>query len=99
MYLSTFILFLCCVQGEAQNRYIELVSSLLKVARSTETQEDTGKYKWIKAESDGNIFKITFNRPHRKNAFNYDVGVYSLLCFCMCVGIQMYQKGHFNSQL
>ena len=63
----------CTVQDEAQKKYIELVNQLAGAASESETPVETGKYKTLLVERDGKAFKITLNRPSKKNAITYEV--------------------------
>lgn len=83
-YLPLFYLIFFFVSKEdAKKQYIDLVTSLggdlgsdsSKGKRETKaaSSEASGKYKTIIVEKTGKVFKITFNRPDKKNALTPEV--------------------------
>ncbi|XP_041376309.1 enoyl-CoA delta isomerase 2-like [Gigantopelta aegis] len=60
-------------RDEAQKKYIELVNELAGAVAESETPTQTGKYSTLIVERDGKTFKITLNRPSKKNAITYEM--------------------------
>ena len=64
-------------QDAAKQKYIDLVQGLAAQEAPTETpgggSGDAGKYKTISVNTDGGQFRITLNRPTKKNAINFEV--------------------------
>ncbi|VDI51759.1 peroxisomal 3,2-trans-enoyl-CoA isomerase [Mytilus galloprovincialis] len=62
-------------QDEAQKAYIDLVHSLAgedsPSQASVSSTESAGKYETVAVTLNDGIFKITLNRPAKKNAINY----------------------------
>jgi len=64
-------------QTDAQKKYVELVEQLVtqdKGAQQQTTQTSaSGSYKTLAVEKIGKAFRITFNRPEKKNAISRDM--------------------------
>ncbi|XP_050397648.1 enoyl-CoA delta isomerase 2 isoform X1 [Patella vulgata] len=63
-------------QDEAQKKYIDLVNELVAAESATSSaSESTGdsKFKMINVTKENKIYKITLNRPKKKNALNHQM--------------------------
>lgn len=73
LYMSVYSFFF---QDDAKKAYIALVEGLAgKDAPVEASSEPTGKYETLKVSSENGIFRITLNRPTKKNAINYQVSM------------------------
>ena len=64
-------------QDDAKKAYIALIEGLAGSDTPAEasSSEPTGKYETLKVSSENGIFRITLNRPTKKNAINYQVKI------------------------
>ncbi|XP_029656116.2 enoyl-CoA delta isomerase 2 isoform X1 [Octopus sinensis] len=62
-------------QDEAQLNYIKTVNELVaaEAPAKTEPSGSTGNYKFLLVECKDSVFKITFNRPAKRNAITIDM--------------------------
>lgn len=71
--------YLLTIQDDAQLQYIKIVEELVaKESPASETSSSSsssGKFSELLVNNSNGIYAITLNRPKKKNAINYEVGL------------------------
>lgn len=61
------------MQDEAQRNYIDLINKLAGAESPAAGPSDSSRYQGLEICKQGKAFRLTFNRPSKKNAITWQV--------------------------